>query len=517
MSDSDETYPQDFTEPAPGQLQGWLSKKSRSILKKRYLMVWCELDELNQSFAYFSNESSLGPFKSERLGTFPLDNSEITSGISKKGRFFITIRDKTRKKYIFVASSFAEHKKWLDALERTRSSPLTSTNILGRWVDDSLTLERLQIAADAMLSLDDSKQTLTDTTIDTPTTERSLEEDDSPSESEEKDLQKALYSKYLLDPEGSLTMFGDVLHGQITLVYFLRHFGCILMRTCVQELIDKKELLERCGIRLVAIGNGTPEMAREFLKEYPFPGRIFVDPEKKLYEAMHCKHGVKYALSEDVLRYTRAACERAAHRQSGIQGDPLQLGGVFVISPTKGMVYRRLENYIGSTTDMPNLIPFITEYAYNHPETTWQSRDPSDPDATSSTNKDFQLSYYKDHFIHQVHTIYVLPQSEATGSPVISAVLELKQSDKKALAFHMKGKTKLYQPCYLTDSEFFDHTTRRIFGAHIEGFVKIPRTPAAVDRLCDLEDTMNKYFAAGETGPRLEQCLAETVEFLLRK
>ncbi len=30
-----------------------------------------------------------------------------------------------------------------------------------------------------------------------------------------------------------------------------------------------------------------------------------------------------------------------------------QLGGVFVISPTRGMVYRRLENYIGSTTDMP--------------------------------------------------------------------------------------------------------------------------------------------------------------------
>jgi hypothetical protein len=103
--------------------------------------------------------------------------------------------------------------------------PINSRDLYLGWVDDSLTLERLQIAADAMLSLDDSKQTLTDTTIDTPTTERSLEEDDSPSESEEKDLQKALYSKYLLDPEGSLTMFGDVLHGQITLVYFLRHFG----------------------------------------------------------------------------------------------------------------------------------------------------------------------------------------------------------------------------------------------------------------------------------------------------
>ncbi len=77
------------------------------------------------------------------------------------------------------------------------------------------------------------------------------------------------------------------------------------------------------GIRLVAIGNGTVEMAKEFLKEYTFPGRVFVDPEKKLYEAMHCKHGLKYALSEEVLRYTREACERAAHRQNGIQGDPL--------------------------------------------------------------------------------------------------------------------------------------------------------------------------------------------------
>ncbi len=119
--------------------------------------------------------------------------------------------------------------------------------------------------------------------------------------------------------------------------------------------------------------------------------------------------------------------------------------------------------------------------------------------------------------LSSVHTIYVLPQSEATGSPVISASLELKQGDKKAIAFHMKGKTKLYQPCYLTDNEFFDHTTRRLFGAPTEGFVKIPRTPAAVDKLCDLEETMNQYFAAGETGPQLEQALAATVEFLLRK
>ncbi len=89
-----------------------------------------------------------------------------------------------------------------------------------------MTLDRLQISADAMLSLDDSRQTLTDTTIDTPATERSLEEDEeSPLADDEKDLQKALYSKYVFDSDGNLTMFGDVLHGQLTLVYFLRHFG----------------------------------------------------------------------------------------------------------------------------------------------------------------------------------------------------------------------------------------------------------------------------------------------------
>lgn len=77
------------------------------------------------------------------------------------------------------------------------------------------------------------------------------------------------------------------------------------------------------GIRLVAIGNGTPEMAREFLKQYSFPGQVFVDINKKIYDKMHCKYGVKYAFSEYVLNNIRMACKKGAHKPGGVQGDPL--------------------------------------------------------------------------------------------------------------------------------------------------------------------------------------------------
>jgi hypothetical protein len=73
-----------------------------------------------------------------------------------------------------------------------------------------------------MLALDDKQ--ISDDTIDTPT-ERSEVEDDLPSDEEERDLQRTMYSKFLLDPEGNQALFGDVVHGQTTLLYFLRHFG----------------------------------------------------------------------------------------------------------------------------------------------------------------------------------------------------------------------------------------------------------------------------------------------------
>jgi hypothetical protein len=87
--------------------------------------------------------------------------------------------------------------------------------------------------------------------------------------------------------------------------------------------VDQPLIVLLSGIRVAAIGNGTPEMAREFLKDYPkFPGKLYLDPETKVYKAMHCKFGIKYALSDEVLEGVSNACEKG-YKQKGIQGDPL--------------------------------------------------------------------------------------------------------------------------------------------------------------------------------------------------
>lgn len=134
------------------------------------------------------------------------------------------------------------------------------------------------------------------------------------------------------------TTFGHRFASNLTCI---KYFS-ILWRAAIEEVIEKRELLEKwyvwvpflaldlmtylfnfSGIRVAAIGNGTPKMAREFLNDYPkFPGRLFVDPDKKVYNAMHCKYGVKCALSEEVLKSVREACQRS-FKQKGIQGDPL--------------------------------------------------------------------------------------------------------------------------------------------------------------------------------------------------
>jgi hypothetical protein len=306
-------------------------------------------------------------------------------------------------------------------------------------------------------------------------------------------------------PLSTLTLLGN---------FLANHNNSILWRAAIEEIIEKREILERCGIRVAAVGNGTPEMAKEFLNDYPkFPGRLFVDPNKKLFNAMHCKFGIKYALNEEVLESVRNACEKG-YKQKGIQGDPLQLGGTFIISPVKGMIYRRLENYIGSATDLPTLIPFIEEYSKNNPEITWLTRDVDDTLATSKLNREFQFNYYQYHFLTQLHWLYVLPRSEQ-NSPLIFAVMDLKQGDKKCLAFHAKGKTKFYWPCYLSEQEMFDHATRRIFGKHIEGFIKVIRNAALVDVLCILEDTINNHYLTEATGT-LDNAINESTDVMLR-
>lgn len=103
---------------------------------------------------------------------------------------------------------------------------------------------------------------------------------------------------------------------------------------------------EKFKFGLVAIGSGNPAMAKNFKQDFNFPGEIFVDEGRAVYEKLGCHRGVKYVLNSKALGAIKAAMKEG-YSQGKTQGDSLQLGGVFIISKTKGLLYQRLEEFAG--------------------------------------------------------------------------------------------------------------------------------------------------------------------------
>jgi len=128
-----------------------------------------------------------------------------------------------------------------------------------------------------------------------------------------------------------------------------------LCRKSANELASVKPDLDSLGIGLVAIGSGTPLMAKGFQSEFNFPGDIYVDQKREIYKALGCNRGLKYVLNPKVLKAAKATLNEG-YTQGKTEGDALQLGGVFIISPKNGILFQHLEQYAGHHVDLTELM-----------------------------------------------------------------------------------------------------------------------------------------------------------------
>jgi peroxiredoxin len=95
-------------------------------------------------------------------------------------------------------------------------------------------------------------------------------------------------------------------------------------------LRDEYDEIKGAGVRLVVIGNGLPEQARAFREEEGIPFELWVDPEMKAYRAAGLRRGAANVFSLRSFGHILRAM-RGGFKQSGVQGDPWQLGAVFLI------------------------------------------------------------------------------------------------------------------------------------------------------------------------------------------
>jgi len=100
------------------------------------------------------------------------------------------------------------------------------------------------------------------------------------------------------------------------------------------------------GAELVVIGNGSQHFAATFREDMGLDCPLLVDPELRAYRAAGLRRGRVEVLSPRLpLNALRAL--RAGYRQKSVQGDPWQLGGVFVIRTDGTLAYRHASREAG--------------------------------------------------------------------------------------------------------------------------------------------------------------------------
>jgi len=120
-------------------------------------------------------------------------------------------------------------------------------------------------------------------------------------------------------------------------------------------LSSVKPQLDEMKIGLIAVGLGTAFMAKNFQQECGFLGELFVDQKKEVYGALGCNRGLKYVLSMKTLKAVKLA-NKEGYEGGKNEADVLQLGGTFVISRTKGLLWQKMEEWAG---DHPELVDVV--------------------------------------------------------------------------------------------------------------------------------------------------------------
>jgi peroxiredoxin len=89
----------------------------------------------------------------------------------------------------------------------------------------------------------------------------------------------------LLDPSGKPVRLSSLWGKKPLLLAFSRHFGCTQCKEMLEKLVAGKEAIEKAGLGLVIIMQGTPEDTAEFAQHFAPGILVLADPERKAYQA----------------------------------------------------------------------------------------------------------------------------------------------------------------------------------------------------------------------------------------
>lgn len=164
---------------------------------------------------------------------------------------------------------------------------------------------------------------------------------------------------------GEPVMFKDLWDEKegIAVVALLRHFGCPCCWELASTLKEAKARFDAAGVKLIAVGVGTPNKARILAERLPFPADcLYADPDRTAYDALGLYYGVGRTFFNPASAkvFTRFDALQKAVKNYTIEATPddrssvLQQGGMFVFKG-KELLYARKDEGTGDHAPLDDI------------------------------------------------------------------------------------------------------------------------------------------------------------------
>jgi len=137
------------------------------------------------------------------------------------------------------------------------------------------------------------------------------------------------------DTTGRPLMLSMLWREKPLLLAFTRHFGCTQCKEMLEELTTHREQIERAGLAIAVVTQGTPEATAVFAAQYARGLQVFSDPERKAYAAYGLERGTIFQtfLNIRVLRAVSRSRKKGYRVEPAPEGqDMMQMSGTFIIS-----------------------------------------------------------------------------------------------------------------------------------------------------------------------------------------
>ncbi|KAG2316910.1 hypothetical protein Bca4012_067810 [Brassica carinata] len=180
------------------------------------------------------------------------------------------------------------------------------------------------------------------------------------------DIGEILGDVSIFTASGQPVKFSDLLdqNDGVSAVVLLRHFGCVCCWELATALREAKPRFDAAGVKLVAVGVGTPDKARILATRLPFPMEcLYADPERKAYDVLGLYYGLGRTFFNPASKkiFSRFDELREATKNYTVKATPedrssvLQQGGTFVFRGKK-LLYGRKDEGTGDHPSLDDVI-----------------------------------------------------------------------------------------------------------------------------------------------------------------